>query len=134
MRQQPVAEPAWLREMRTRYDRHEAMTPAGAVRRRNALTDVSVVIKTQRVPPCKKVAAVRIKTKRKDNGSGPGTRGKKAKPSGPSGPSGPTARPAQPGAGAPEARGRRHRGEDEDGWEPQKKRRSNERQQPKGYG
>ena len=134
LRQQPVTgEPAWLREMRTRYDQHEAMTPAGVVRSRNALTDVSVVIKTQRVPPCKKVAAVRIKTKRKDNGSGPGIRGKKAKPSVPSGPSGPTARPAQPGAGAP-GRGRRHRDEDKDGGEVQQKRRRSERQQPKGYG
>ena len=135
--QMTAVEPAWLRTMRERYDQHDG-TPAGIVsRERNALTDVltgvSVVIKPQRVPPCKKVAAVRIKTKRKDNGSGPGIRDKKAKPSVPSGPSGPTARPAQPGAGAP-GRGRRHRDEDKDGGEVQQKRRRSERQQPKGYG
>ena len=121
-----------VRAMRERYDQHDG-TPAGIVRGRNALTDVSVVIKTQRVPPCKKIDKVRIKTKRKDNGSGPGKRDKKAKPSVPSGPSGPTARPAQPGAGAP-GRGRRHRDEDKDGGEVQQKRRRSERQQPKGYG
>ena len=46
LRQQPVTgEPAWLREMRARYGRHDAMTPAGVVSGRNALVDVSIVTK-----------------------------------------------------------------------------------------
>ena len=81
-----AAEPSWLREMRARYDQHDA-TPAGIVSRKKSLAtsgtrlrEISVVINTQRVSPCKKVAAVRIKQNRKDNESGPESRGKKRKP------------------------------------------------------
>ena len=135
--QMTTVEPAWLRAMRERYDRHDG-TPAGIVsRKRNALTDVltdvSVVIKPQRVPPCKKVAAVRIKQNRKDNEGGPENRGIKRKPRGPMGPSRPP--PTRKGAGAAAGgRLRRPRGDNQHSAEPAKKRRCSERQQTKGYG
>ena len=134
--QMAAVEPAWLRAMRERYDRHDG-TPAGVVKGRNAPTDVlkevTVVIKSQRVPPCKKVAAVRIKQNRKDNESGPESRGIKRKPRGPMGPSRPP--PTRKGAGAAAGgRLRRPRDDNQHSAEPAKKRRCSERQQTKGYG
>ena len=134
-----AAEPSWLREMRARYDQHDA-TPAGIVSRKKSLAtsgtrlrEISVVIKTQRVSPCKKVAAVRIKQNRKDNEGGPESRGMKRKPRGPMGPSRPP--PTLQGAGAAAGgRLRRPRGDNQHSAEPAKKRRCSERQQPKGYG
>ena len=131
-----AAEPSWLREMRARYDQHDA-TPAGIVKGRNAPTDVlkevTVVIKSQRVAPCKKVAAVRIKQNRKDNERGPESRGIKRKPRGPMGPSRPP--PTRKGAGAAaEGRELRRRGDNQASAELEKKRRRKERQQTKGCG
>ena len=131
-----AAEPSWLREMRARYDQHDA-TPAGVVKSRNAptdvLTEVTVVIKSQRLSPCKKVAAVRIKQNRKDNESVRDSRGVKRKPMGPMGPSRPP--PTRKGAGAAAGgRLRRPRGDNQHSAEPAKKRRCNERRQTKGYG
>ena len=129
-----AAEPSWLREMRARYDQHDA-TPAGVVKGEkpsqpssdSRLRETSIVIKPQRMSPCKKVAAVRIKHNRKDNEGGPETRGGKRKPSGPIEP------PAQQWAGAA-AQGRRHRDDNKESAEPKGKRRRKVRQQPKGYG
>ena len=137
--QMTAVEPAWLRAMRERYDQHDG-TPAGIVSRKKSsatsdsrLREISVVIKSQRMSPCKKVAAVRIKQNRKDNERGPESRGIKRKPRGPMGPSRPP--PTQKGAGAAAGgRLRRPRGDNQHSAEPAKKRRCSERQQTKGYG